>query len=175
MQMVSSKEIVYHNPRSFLALYLLLLLVSLVMFILRRRIKDIEVTFILCANLQYARHISTPITIIGRTPYRAQQVVEQHLITLITKLMRAQNMALRVKMQKLPHHCSTERVPCSSRTETELVFFGVWIAPHQIRHRSFVRDLPEAVDDFDLVNTVDGWRQAAMHAENLVIDNDAEG
>lgn len=35
-------------------------------------------------------------------------------------------------------------------------------------------DLAESVNDFNLVYRVDGWGEAAVHAEDLVVDDDAE-
>lgn len=38
-----------------------------------------------------------------------------------------------------------------------------------------MRYLPEAVDDFDLINAVDAGTEAAVHTKDLVVDDDGEG
>lgn len=80
-----------------------------------------------------------------------------------------------VDLQKLLDHVAPKRVPCPAGTQTELVSFRVRVAPDQIGHGPFVWDLPEPVDDLDLVDAVDARRQAPVHAEDLVVDHHGEG
>lgn len=35
--------------------------------------------------------------------------------------------------------------------------------------------LAESIDDFDLINGMYRWRKAAVHAEYLIVDDDAQG
>jgi hypothetical protein len=37
-----------------------------------------------------------------------------------------------------------------------------------------MRYFPEPIDDFDLIYRMNGWRKAAVDAEDLVIDNNAQ-
>ncbi len=50
--------------------------------------------------------------------------------------------------------------------------FGV--GPEEVAHGAVVRDLDFAVDGADLVEGVDGWREAAVHAEDGVVDERRE-
>lgn len=77
--------------------------------------------------------------------------------------------------QELLNHLSAERVASAAGREGELVLFRVRVGPDEVGHGSLVGDLAEAVDDFDLVDAVDGGREAAVDAENLVVDDNTEG
>ena len=50
----------------------------------------------------------------------------------------------------------------------------VRVGPDQIGHGALVGNLAESVDDFDLVDGVDGGRKTAMYTEYLVVDDDAQ-
>ena len=80
-----------------------------------------------------------------------------------------------IDVEELPDYLCAERVSCASGREGELVALRVRVTPYQIGHGSLVRYLPEAIDDFDLIDAVDAGTQAAVHAENLVVDDDGEG
>ena len=38
-----------------------------------------------------------------------------------------------------------------------------------------MRNLPEAVDDFNLINRVNAWAESAVNTEDLVVDDTAQG
>lgn len=48
------------------------------------------------------------------------------------------------------------------------------VRPQKIAHRSFVRDLLNTVQGSDVVKSVDTWRQTAVQAEDLIIDQSGE-
>ena len=143
--------------------------------VLRRRIKDVEEPLHLIADLEHARHVPTPVAVIRRAPYRAQPIVIEHLIPLLTQLMRAQDMRHLIDVEELFHHLRPKRIPGPAGRERKLIPLGVRIAPDEVGHGPLVRDLAEAVDDFDLVDAVDGRAEPAVHAEDLVVDDDGEG
>ena len=150
---VSSKEILNHNALT--VLIRLILLLTPMQIIFRRRIKDIEEPLSLIADFEHTGHIPTPIAIIRRAPDRAQPVVIEDLIALLTELVRAEDMVHLVDIQELLHHLCAESVARASRRQREFISLRVRITPHQIRHGTLVRDLSEPVDDFDLVDAVD--------------------
>jgi hypothetical protein len=51
----------------------------------------------------------------------------------------------------------------------------VRVGPEEVAHRSLVRDLLDAVDGADVIEGVDGGREAAVEAEDLVVDEGGEG
>lgn len=169
----SSKEILRDSTSPVLGT--LLLTFHAVHIILRRRIKHIENPLPVLCDLKDTSHVTAPVTIIRCAPYCAQLVVVQHLETLLAQLMRPQYMVHVVDLEKLPHNLRSKGVACAARAQTELVTLGIWIAPDQICHRSFMRYFSEAVDDLDLVDGVYGRRQTAVYAEDLVADDDGEG
>ena len=59
--------------------------------ILRRRSKDIKEPLPGIANLQHARHVTASVAVIRRTPHRAQSIVVQNLVALLTQLVGAQD------------------------------------------------------------------------------------
>jgi len=142
--------------------------------ILGRRCKHIEVSLPRIADLEHRGHIPTSIAIIRRRPHRAQSIVIQHLVAFLAELMGAQNMVHAIHLEELPDHLRPKGISGAPRAQRELVPLRVRVRPHQIRHRALVRDLPEAVDDFDLVDGVDAGREAAVHAEDLVADDDGQ-
>ena len=83
-------------------------------------------------------------------------------------------MAHLVHVEELIHNLCAECITSSPGTEREFVSIRVWITPDQVCHRSFVGDLAEAVDDLDLIDRVDGWREASVYAEDVVIYDDRE-
>ena len=147
------KEILHHNALT--VLVRLVLLFPPVQIILRRRIKHIEVPVPLIAHLEHARHVPAPVAVIRRAPDGAEPVVVQNLIALLTELVRAEDVVHFVDVEELLDYLGAERVSCASGREGKLITLRVRIAPYQIGHGSFVRYLPEAIDDFDLVDAVD--------------------
>lgn len=85
--------------------------------------------------------------------------------------MRTQDVVHAVYFQELLDHLRTECVSCSSWTQAEFISFAVRIRPHQISHGTLVGNFPESIDDLDLVNAVNARAQAAMDAEDFVVDN----
>ena len=79
-----------------------------------------------------------------------------------------------VDFEEFLHDLCPERVPRAPRAQRKLVTFRVGVAPDEIGHGTFVRDLAEAVDDADLVEGVDARTQPAVYAEYPVVDHDAQ-
>lgn len=88
--------------------------------------------------------------------------------------MGAQDMGHGIDFEELAHNLRAEGISGAAGGERELVSFGIRVGPDEIGHGAFVGDFAEAVDDFDLVYGVDGGGEAAVDAEDLVVDDDAE-
>lgn len=145
------------------------------LFILRRRIKDIEEPLSRITDFQNRRQIPTSVTVIRRGPYCAEAIVVENLISFLTELVSAEDMRHAVYFQKLLDHLRSKCVSSSSGTQRKLISFRVGITPYQVCHWSLVRYFSESVDDFDLVYGVDAWTQPAVYAEDIVVDDDGEG
>lgn len=172
-----SQKILYNHPPTLPIPSPLLLSILLppMQIVLRRRIKHIKEPLPLIRHLQHTRHIPAPVAIIRRAPHRAQPVLVQHLIPFLAQLVRPQDVVHPVDVQELAHDLRAECVPRPARRQAEFVAFGVGVGPDEVGHGAFVRDFAEAVDDADLVEGVDGGGQAAVDAEDAVVDDDAEG
>lgn len=127
------------------------------------------------ADFQDASHITAPVAVVGGAPHRAQVVVVEDLEPLLAELVGAQDVVHLVDGEELLDDAGAERVAGAARRERELVALRVRVGPDEVGHGPFVGDLAEAVDDLDLVDGVDGGREAAVHAEDLVVDDDGEG
>ena len=75
-----------------------------------------------------------------------------------------------VFMKKSCNHISSKNVASPSCTKSETGDVSVWITPHKVCERSFMRDLLEPLDVFDITNVLHCRGQASMNTENLVVD-----
>lgn len=171
--LVSSKKVLHHDALT--VLIRLVLLLPPMQIILRRRVEDVEEPLPLIAHLEHARHVPAPVAVVGRAPDGAQPVVVQDLVALLAELVGAEDVGHPVDVEELLDDLRAERVACPAGREGELVALRVRVAPDQVRHGALVGDLAEAVDDLDLVDAVDARAQPAVHAEDLVVDDDGEG
>lgn len=168
---VSQKVI---DDRTLTIFVLLCLLFSPMDVVLRRRIEDIEIPFARVTHLQHTSQIATAVAVVGRAPHRAQPVIVQNLVALLAQLVSAQDVRHAIDLEELAHDLRAEGVPGPARRQRELVALGVRVRPDQVGHGALVGDLAEAVDDLDLVDGVDGGRQTAVDAEDLVVDHHAQ-
>ena len=104
--------------------------------------------------------VDVPLTEQGRAEahHAGQRLREAGLsfaYTFTSELVRAQDVRHVVHLQELFDDLRAKRVSRAAGTQTKFVPLGVRVAPHQVGHRALVRDLAEAVDDFDLVDGVD--------------------
>lgn len=168
-----SQKVVNHRILPVLAL--LRLLLSAMYIILWRSVKDVEKSLASIADLKHTGKVPAPVAVVRCTPDRTQPVVIQDLIPLLAQLVRPEDMRHAIDLEEFPHHLRPEGIPGSTRRERKLISLGVRIRPHQIRHGALVRDLTKPVDDFNLIDRMDGWRKAAVYAEDLIVDHHAQG
>mmetsp|Transcript_3560 Transcript_3560/g.6810 ORF Transcript_3560/g.6810 Transcript_3560/m.6810 type:complete len:278 (+) Transcript_3560:505-1338(+) len=119
-------------------------------------------------------HVATPVAVVGRGPDGDERVVEHVLVALHHQLMRARDQLDCVCRVELRNHVAAEEVAGAARAEAPAVNI-LRVGPHEVAHGAVVRNLLLAVDDPYLVERVDRWRQAAVYAENLVLDERREG
>ncbi len=58
--------------------------------------------------------------------------------------------------------------------DCKILFLWIRIRPDEIGHGTFMRDLSEAVNDFDLIDVVNGRAESAVNTEDGVVDDDTE-
>lgn len=167
------KEI-FHDDSLAVLVWLLLSLASMQV-ILWRSIEHVERTLPGIADLQYTCHVTTAIAVIGRAPYCAELVIIEFLVSLLAKLMSAQNMGHRIEFQEFPNDLCSKGISRTSGRKRELITFWVWIGPDQICHRTLVWYLAETVNDLDLIDGVYRRRETTVNTEYLVVYDDAQG
>jgi hypothetical protein len=168
-QDVYLQEIVSDRVRA--RVVVLVLLLNAVDFVLRSCIKDIPLSLSSGADLENTSLISASVAVVGSAPDGGQPVVEHDHVPFITELVSAENVCHGVDLEEFFDDLSAKGVTSSSWTQREFVSIGVGVAPNQVGHGAFVRDLPEAVDDLDLINAMDAGRQTTVDAKDLVIDD----
>lgn len=153
---------------------LLLLLLGPVHIVLGGSVEDVEEALACVADLEHAGHVAAAVAVVGGAPDGAEAVVVQDLVALLAQLVGAQDMRHIVDLEELLDDLGAEGVAGAAGAEAELVALAVRVAPDEVGHGALVGDLAEAVDDLDLVDGVDAGRQAAVHAEDLVVDDDRQ-
>ena len=121
-----------------------------------------------------ARTVAAAVAVVGRRPHRHQRLVGEHvLVALHDKLVCARDEFDGVGRVELCDDVAAEEVAGAARREPPPVNV-LRIRPHQVAHRAVVRHLLLPVDDADLVERVDRGREAAVDAEDLVLDDGRE-
>mmetsp|Transcript_20571 Transcript_20571/g.52340 ORF Transcript_20571/g.52340 Transcript_20571/m.52340 type:complete len:241 (-) Transcript_20571:499-1221(-) len=142
--------------------------------LLRCRLEDLVVLRQVLIQLEDRGHVAAAVAVVGRRPHRDERLVGEHvLVALHHKLVGARDEVDGVGRVELRHHIATEQVPRATGGEPPAINV-LRVGPHEIAHRSIVRHLLLAVDDADLVERVDGGGEAAVHAEDLVLDDRRE-
>lgn len=146
-----------------------------VVFVLRCGFKGIKMARAVRPHFEDRREVSAAVAVVGRGPHGAEAVVVQDAVPLHAQLVCAQNVRHLVHLEEVLHDRRAKRVARATRRDGKLLLVRVRVGPHEVGHRSLVRDLAEAVDDLDLVNVVDRRREAAVQADDLVVDHDRQG
>mmetsp|Transcript_33163 Transcript_33163/g.105757 ORF Transcript_33163/g.105757 Transcript_33163/m.105757 type:complete len:344 (+) Transcript_33163:85-1116(+) len=141
--------------------------------VLRRRLEDFEVLVEVLVQLEDGGDVAAAVAVVWRRPDGHQRVVEHVLVPLHHQLVRARDQVDRVGRAELGDHVAAKEVARASRRQAPPVDV-LRVGPHQVAHRAVVRDLLLPVDDADLVEGVDGGGEAAVHAEDLVLDQRRE-
>ena len=102
--------------------------------------------------------------------------------------MCPEDMIHAIRFKKFLDNRCPKSIPCSSdcqlgdgtstdlpRTNCKVFFLWVRIGPHQVRHRTLMGDLPEPVNDLDLIDMVYGRTESSVDAKYGIIDDHAQG
>lgn len=150
---------------------LLILLLDPVRLVFRGSIEDIPLALAAGADFENAGQVAAAVTVVGSTPDGGQSVVKHDHVSFVAKLVRPKNVRHGVDVEELFHDLRAKSVASSPWAEREFVPIAVRITPDQVRHGALVWDLPETVDNLDLVNAVNAGAESSVDAEDLVVDN----
>ena len=125
-------------------------------------------------ELQNTREIFISVTVIGSTPDGGKLAAKQLLIAIFAQLVRTIYSSHFVFLEESLANVLAEDVAgaASGHAEPIRVCFG--ITPHEIGEGALVRNLLHSLNVLDVIDVLDGRRQAAMHCKDLVINNRAD-
>ena len=75
---------------------------------------------------------------------------------------------------ELLHDLASEEIASATRTDHP-PWNVIGVGPHEITHGSIVRNLLFAINHSDLIQSAYRWRQAAMDAEDFVVNDGCQG
>mmetsp|Transcript_39431 Transcript_39431/g.127608 ORF Transcript_39431/g.127608 Transcript_39431/m.127608 type:complete len:282 (-) Transcript_39431:86-931(-) len=142
--------------------------------VLRPRLEDLKVNGSLDRDGEDGGDVAAAVAVVWRRPDGDEQLAKEVLVPLHRQLVRAGDELEVVCVQELVGDVGTKDVAGAARGDAPALDVVVRVGPHQVAHRAVVRDLLLPVDDADLVEGVDGGGEAAVHAEDLVLDQRRE-
>ena len=137
---------------------------------LRRCVKDLEVSCQILVQLQNRRDVAAPITIVGCTPDRDECVVEHTSVAFHDQLMRASNEIEIVPFVEHGHNVPAKEISGAPRRQPP-AFQLFRITPHEIAHGSVVGNFLLAINDPNLIQCIDRWRQSSVYRKDLVFND----
>mmetsp|Transcript_2475 Transcript_2475/g.5709 ORF Transcript_2475/g.5709 Transcript_2475/m.5709 type:complete len:382 (+) Transcript_2475:167-1312(+) len=142
--------------------------------LVRRGIENLKALSQVLVQLQYARHVATPVAVIWSTPHRHQRVREHAPVSLHDQLVRPRDEVQVVPFVEHGYDVSTKQVPGPTWTEAPPIDL-LGIGPHEIAHGAIVGNLLLAVDNAYLIQSVDAGTEPAVDGKYLVLDDGREG
>jgi hypothetical protein len=124
----------------------------------------------LLAHFENRRHVATPITIVGRTPYRHKSLVKMILSSLHDQLMRPGQTFQGIDLMKFVRDALAKEIACPPRTQLPRRRNVLRIAPHQIAKGAFVGNFLIAINRPDLIQGSNIRTQTSVDAEYLFVD-----
>ena len=127
-----------------------------------------------------------PVAIIWSTPNSAKSIVVQYRVSLHAQLVCSEYVGHVVQIEELLYNGGPKCIssapanqlcvpPCHPPwTYSKIILFGIRVRPYQICHWTLVRNLPESIDDLDLIDMVNGGAETAVDAEYGVVYHDTE-
>ena len=135
--------------------------------------EDLERAFKMLIDLQDGCQVVAAVAVVGGRPDRNQGLAEPVLEAIHHKLMGACHKLEVVDVIELMRHSRAEEPASAARRQRpRLNVLGV--RPHQIREGAFVRQLHPALEQANLVERLDVWRQAGVHAKDLAFNDGSD-
>mmetsp|Transcript_96302 Transcript_96302/g.171084 ORF Transcript_96302/g.171084 Transcript_96302/m.171084 type:complete len:257 (+) Transcript_96302:63-833(+) len=140
-------------------------------FLLHRwRVELQECVFEMLIDLHHGRLVPTPVAVVGRGEDCHHIPVVAPIVALHDKLMSACNELEAIGMIELLRNVLSEGVACTAWRNSPAASV-VRIGPQKVTHRSFVWNFLYSVQLTDVVQGVQGRRDATVHADDLVLDD----
>mmetsp|Transcript_3207 Transcript_3207/g.13915 ORF Transcript_3207/g.13915 Transcript_3207/m.13915 type:complete len:312 (+) Transcript_3207:1674-2609(+) len=125
-------------------------------------------------NLHDRRLVPAPVAVIRRAEHRHHRLIVRPLVPVLHQLVRSGDQVQAVAVVELLRDVLTERVPRASRGDAPAAPV-VGVGPQQVAHRAFVRHLLRPRELAYVLQRVQTGAQAAVRAEDLVLDSRRQG
>jgi len=113
-------------------------------------------------KFHYSSNVTASITIIWRWPYCYLCIIETRFIAFVYLLMCSYNQIYFIFLLKFLNNFFTKKPTSSSRAIAPR-FDLIWVWPHKVTHRSFVRDLLFSIYFPYIIDCVNFWAQSTMY------------
>mmetsp|Transcript_4466 Transcript_4466/g.20266 ORF Transcript_4466/g.20266 Transcript_4466/m.20266 type:complete len:299 (-) Transcript_4466:489-1385(-) len=125
-------------------------------------------------NLHDRRLVPASVAVIRRAEHRHHRLIVRPLVPVLHQLVRSGDQVQAVAVVELLRDVLTERVPRASRGDAPAAPV-VGVGPQQVAHRAFVRHLLRPRELAYVLQRVQTGAQAAVRAEDLVLDSRRQG
>mmetsp|Transcript_1685 Transcript_1685/g.4987 ORF Transcript_1685/g.4987 Transcript_1685/m.4987 type:complete len:273 (+) Transcript_1685:109-927(+) len=161
----SSQEVVGHALRTALGRDLLLN---------RRRVELQERVLQVLVDLHHGGLVAAAVAVVRGGEDRDDVTVMAPIVALHHQLMRPGDQLQPVGVVELLRDVLAEGVACTARRNAPAAAV-VRVRPEKVAHGALVRHLLDAVQLPDVVEGVEGRRDASVHADDLVLDDGGHG
>lgn len=124
-------------------------------------------------NLHDRRLVTTSVAVVWRREDRDNITILRPVVTLHNQLMSSSDQRETVVVVERFRDILAKRVSRTSWRYSPSAAV-IWIGPEEIAHRALVGNLLNTIESSDVVQGIDGWGEAAVEAENLVVDEGGE-
>lgn len=136
--------------------------------------ENVESFFQFLIDVQNRGNVSTSVAIIRCRPDCNEILVSEPVLKAIHhKLMGSSNQGNIVDMIEFLSYLWSEQ-PSGTPRRHSPCFDILWIWPHEVTERSFVRNFHSSIDESYLVNSLDLWGETSMDAEYLALYNSSD-
>ena len=115
------------------------------------------------------------ITIVRSAPYCGELSIEKDLIAFHTQLVGSINLFHSILMEESFHHVLAKHVAGSSGWQSETCVVCVWVWPHQVSERAFMRYFLNSFDLLDILDMLKGGREPCMDTKDSCINYGWDG
>ena len=112
--------------------------------------------------------------VVGSTPDGRKFATKQLLVAFFAELVRAIHTIHTIFVQEFFANVLTKNVAGTARRYAKALRVTFWVAPHQVCKGALVRNFLHALNLFNVLDVVDGWREATMYCEKSCIDDGAD-
>ena len=143
--------------------------------VLRTVLKDVKIAIQVLIQFADRGQVLEPVAIVGRGPYRSQLPIEKLLKALLADLVSPIDPDAAICVEEAFNDIGSEHVASAAVRELKPTCVTVGIRPHQVCEWALMWNLLYSFDLFDVIDVLEGRRQASMHAEDLAVDRGSQG